>query len=963
MTATTDFKLLEGQKENIQPVKEGRSASALAATFSVGADDLRRNQAARRAEFEAAIVDSDEHDDPLEIYLDYLQWTKDNFPQGSNVESGLIQLLERCTLRFRDTEYYKNDARYLRVWLQYARYSDSPRDIFLYLAKKEIGLKLATYYEEFAHFLEVSGRKLQAQHIFNMGIDVQARPVTRLQKRYALFLERLAEAPAASNEPSHNILQPLAVKSGPSGGIGGEAAEPSDLLAIKRPKLQVFVDEDEPGLDGIGSKMDNWQSLGSIAERTKENRIKATPWAGEIMAVGKNFVKANKIAVFKDETQSSTSHGDKSNPVFSTIDTPGRRPERLDLNLELLYTPEEEFCLEEVYALSRGLRLGPLQMPVKAEPVGTEPVGTEPVGAGPVLEIEPTITLTLEQIPICQNSKTLHFEQSQTVSIPLKHDDRDQNRPGSPTVTMTFFSKAARGDVFDMFNQPAQPDKMNSDDTDHESATFNDYTETIHEIQDVEMEDVARRFTETNGGIQMRYINEVEAPERFSKEVEDPKRSSAATEDQKQSDEMSASNRYTGDDDVLSSPFLEQPLEPEGEIPDIRTLMASSSGLTVNPTDTAVLKRLLQGVSPAVSAYPGYFEYATTLGRADNLKKFARSSHSNAIGNKNAVIEFSQNHDIYCIRTELGEGGYATVYLAESGEGTFRALKVQKPSNSWEFYVLRQIYTRLNASSKAQDSKTLRSVIQAEGLHLYQDEGYLILSYKHQGTILDIVNFFRSRQVPTTHAVEEVMVVFLSIELLRTMESLHRIGIIHGDLKPDNCMVRFQSLAEGEWDSEYDREGSNGWSKKGITLIDFGRAVDMTLHPTGVQFVCDWETDNQDCPEMREGRTWTYEADYYGIASIMHTMLFGKTIETQFDRLYRISTPLKRYWQLDIWGPLFDLLLNPKKHARDGILPITDQLMVHREKMEDWLELHSTGDPSLKSVIQDVEQALSHLKK
>ena len=69
-----------------------------------------------------------------------------------------------------------------------------------------------------------------------------------------------------------------------------------------------------------------------------------------------------------------------------------------------------------------------------------------------------------------------------------------------------------------------------------------------------------------------------------------------------------------------------------------------------------------------------------------------------------------------------------------------------------------------------------------------------------------------------------------TVELLKALEALHSVGILHGDLKADNCMVRFEPINESDWSERYDRSGKFGWSHKSIHLIDFGRAVDMTLH-------------------------------------------------------------------------------------------------------------------------------------
>jgi hypothetical protein len=50
----------------------------------------------------------------------YIKWTKETFSAGGH-KSELLPLLERCTREFHQDARYKNDIRYLRVWIQYVR--------------------------------------------------------------------------------------------------------------------------------------------------------------------------------------------------------------------------------------------------------------------------------------------------------------------------------------------------------------------------------------------------------------------------------------------------------------------------------------------------------------------------------------------------------------------------------------------------------------------------------------------------------------------------------------------------------------------------------------------------------------------------------------------------------------------------------------------------------------------------
>lgn len=47
------------------------------------------------------------------------------FPSGG-IQSEALTLYEKCTLAFKDNEKYKNDERYIRIWLKYVS-TDPPQ--------------------------------------------------------------------------------------------------------------------------------------------------------------------------------------------------------------------------------------------------------------------------------------------------------------------------------------------------------------------------------------------------------------------------------------------------------------------------------------------------------------------------------------------------------------------------------------------------------------------------------------------------------------------------------------------------------------------------------------------------------------------------------------------------------------------------------------------------------------------
>ena len=109
-------------KENILPVKSGRKASALSRAFGqVSTEDNQLEN--ERKEFENRISKSnnledlsENEEDPLSIWLEYYEWAKESFPSSHTERLSVVQ---SATKIFRNTETYKQDERYLKLWVLY----------------------------------------------------------------------------------------------------------------------------------------------------------------------------------------------------------------------------------------------------------------------------------------------------------------------------------------------------------------------------------------------------------------------------------------------------------------------------------------------------------------------------------------------------------------------------------------------------------------------------------------------------------------------------------------------------------------------------------------------------------------------------------------------------------------------------------------------------------------------------
>ncbi|ORY05882.1 hypothetical protein K493DRAFT_333378 [Basidiobolus meristosporus CBS 931.73] len=387
-----------------------------------------------------------------------------------------------------------------------------------------------------------------------------------------------------------------------------------------------------------------------------------------------------------------------------------------------------------------------------------------------------------------------------------------------------------------------------------------------------------------------------------------------------------------------------------------------------DPHSPMLITQYLEKNLLTLSQYAGFHNLSKHVkGRSKPLGNSSKQSRTNASNSIKRSLLFLGNSS-FIIQRKLGEGGFGKVYQVQHLDLTpelkswkregclYFALKVQTPAGAWEFYILNQLTHRLS-------TELSKMIIKPYALYYYQDVSYLLMECSTQGTLLDAVNFYKVQG----KFMDELTVMFFTVELLKIIEGLHNIQVLHADLKADNLLLRLENA--DRWDEQYSPTGEHGWGKKGLKLIDFGKAVDLTLFPEGCRFRSRNKGGAYDCPQVREKRCWTYHIDYYGLANIIHTMLHGKYLRvTQTStikgaqRACQPVLPFKRYWDIELWEQVFDTLLNPEAH---GTLPITEKLHALRSSLETRLWNGCTPKADLMrfhgSMAIDFPQTMSRL--
>ncbi|KAI5955293.1 BUB1 [Candida jiufengensis] len=838
-----DIDVIEMHKENIQPLSGGRSVSKLSSTMKKSNTNsyfqTKVELQEERNKFELELKSINEMDDPLQIYLNYIDWTHRNFPQGANTDSDLVNLLERCTSDFRDLPQYKNDFRYLKIWLEYTNYCDTPRDIYIYLAKKEIGNQLALFYEEFAQHLEIDGKYVDAAQIYELGLQYKAFPLARLQRSYENFKRRLQLQENRVSSSSEEIRNILALKR-------GSQIELTEVeLPRKKSKLDVYQDNIDNNRSVLSSIFENNYDqklkLDPRKQKIKENITTPTQWNGQVLKQKGPIRHASndKVQIFCDEASSiinrpsinqdykRSSHVDNKNMVYTLVEAVGKKPEKIMVNLDLIYsTDSEEFSMMELLA----------QQKHRVKNTRSEEKSSKIKNFGDKENQE----------------ELINNEETKSFSIQM-NDDTTSTKPfKDPTVTS--FSKMAKNEVFGIFNQVSQTydNSQESDDDKLDDPTVTNLegfvTETIHPIKQTP---IAKR----NHSHQEYKPTQLE----YSKQQSSSRQSN----------------------DYLSSPFVANP----------RSFVNNDEVILHYPLNNEMQEYIINNLSIPITTYPGYYNKSSSSNNKFNeLKQIAQNSSNFIKGTRSTLIDYL-GEEVYLLIKVLNQE--QNLYLVETGSGVLKFLKVMSPTSRWEFFVIHRIQRKLLAKPEFS-----RYFIKSDSLYYFKDESFLVLDHhQNQKSFKSVADYYRNSDLK----INEWLCSLLTLELLKAVKTLHEIDIIHGDIRLENVLINFENVDDRFWSSDYSRYGQNGWNKKSILLINFGKAIDLKE----MKRISNYNRRNSGGFFDNLNDEMLMRKDYEGVARIMFELLFDKNFIK--NDLSQIQNELQKLKLKNVWSKLFQV--------------------------------------------------------
>lgn len=128
--------------------------------------------------------------DPLLPWLQGIRKMKESLP-SLVLQEKLPRFLQKCVETFETDRRYRNDSRYLRIWIQLMDYVDDAKVVLRRMEKNQIGIKRASFYSAYALYYEKRKKFDDAEKMYHLGVQNLAEPVGELQKSYEQFIQRL----------------------------------------------------------------------------------------------------------------------------------------------------------------------------------------------------------------------------------------------------------------------------------------------------------------------------------------------------------------------------------------------------------------------------------------------------------------------------------------------------------------------------------------------------------------------------------------------------------------------------------------------------------------------------------------------------------------------------------------------------------------------------------------------------
>jgi serine/threonine protein kinase len=265
----------------------------------------------------------------------------------------------------------------------------------------------------------------------------------------------------------------------------------------------------------------------------------------------------------------------------------------------------------------------------------------------------------------------------------------------------------------------------------------------------------------------------------------------------------------------------------------------------------------------------------------------------------------------YANLTEIGGGAYATVYRAvETETGRNVALKILK-LETIQPHLIETFGQEIQALGKVSDHPNIVTLYRP----LSTPDGRPAL-------VLELCRESLAQQIRRTEPLDTRQTVRVGIKIAGALETAHRNGILHRDMKPQNILV-----------TQFDEPA----------LADFGVAA-LQASAQATAGVLGFTTVHA-APEILEGHKLSPATDVYGLASTMYHLLTGLAPFAAFENEAPAAVILR-------------ILRDPARPLRSNTIPLelSDLLQASLDKNPD---RRPPTAARFAEALRDIEEACS----
>ncbi|XP_010257073.1 PREDICTED: uncharacterized protein LOC104597306 isoform X2 [Nelumbo nucifera] len=215
----------------------------------------------------------------------------------------LPRFLQKCAQTFEDDRRYRNDMRYLRVWIQLLDFVDDPRALLKTMETNRIGTKLALFYQAYALYYEKLKKFEEAEKMFHLGVQNLAEPAGELQKSYDKFLQRMELYKKRKAREGRIAMRPLTVRDA-SSQLGKEAREESSRMecGASATGSKIFPTEAQNNCKIVGNKMETEESTTAVRNGRFDPDVHLPPNHLGILANSSDVGKVSDPSIEKQTT-------------------------------------------------------------------------------------------------------------------------------------------------------------------------------------------------------------------------------------------------------------------------------------------------------------------------------------------------------------------------------------------------------------------------------------------------------------------------------------------------------------------------------------------------------------------------------------------------------------------------------------------------------------------------------------